>query len=114
VTPENFAQTVVEDYNLSSNYHAVITKSIQDQLSDFRAHSGLYDVDSGEPMSSPIMGTGFDLPVDASPKRGPTHLVVGRRSANSRSPLPFEKLDMWSKVRVQNRAYHAPHAVLPA
>jgi SWI/SNF-related matrix-associated actin-dependent regulator of chromatin subfamily B member 1 len=39
VTPESFAQSVVDDYNLSSNYHSLITKSIQDQLSDFKAHS---------------------------------------------------------------------------
>lgn len=55
VTPENFAQTVVEDYNLSANYHAVIVKSINDQLSDFKAHSGLYDGDGAE-ASSPILG----------------------------------------------------------
>jgi hypothetical protein len=45
---------------------------------------------------------------------GTTHLVGGRRFASNRSPLPFETLDIWSRVRVQNRAYHAPHAVLPA
>lgn len=50
VTPEVFAQSVVEDYALSPNYHAVITKSIQDQLSDFRAHSGLFDLDADVPM----------------------------------------------------------------
>jgi SWI/SNF-related matrix-associated actin-dependent regulator of chromatin subfamily B protein 1 len=55
VTPENFAQTVVEDYNLSANYHAIIVKSINDQLSDFKAHSGLYDGDGAE-LSSPILG----------------------------------------------------------
>ncbi|KAJ7502954.1 hypothetical protein B0H11DRAFT_1712157 [Mycena galericulata] len=46
VSPENFAQTVVEDYNLASAYHGVITKAIQDQLSDYRAHSANYDGDS--------------------------------------------------------------------
>ncbi|KAF8062306.1 hypothetical protein FPV67DRAFT_266178 [Lyophyllum atratum] len=66
VTPENFAQTVVEDYNLAANYHAVITKSIQDQLSDFKAHSGLYDVDNAEP-SSPVFTT---TTIDPGPKRG--------------------------------------------
>ena len=39
VTPEAFAQSVVEDYALPVTYHAIITKSIQDQLSDFRIHS---------------------------------------------------------------------------
>ncbi|KAJ7125094.1 hypothetical protein C8R44DRAFT_703175 [Mycena epipterygia] len=46
VSPENFAQTVVEDYNLAPTYHGVITKAIQDQLSDYRAHSAKYDGDS--------------------------------------------------------------------
>ncbi|KII91710.1 hypothetical protein PLICRDRAFT_51839 [Plicaturopsis crispa FD-325 SS-3] len=46
VTPESFAQSVVDDYNLMPSYHSVITKSIQDQLSDFRAHSAsIIDVD---------------------------------------------------------------------
>ncbi|KAJ7337371.1 hypothetical protein DFH08DRAFT_705548 [Mycena albidolilacea] len=46
ISPEHFAQTVVEDYNLAHTYHAVITKTIQDQLSDYRAHSANYDGDS--------------------------------------------------------------------
>lgn len=53
MTPEHFAQTVVEDYNLPASYHNVITKSIQDQLSDFRAHSGQYDGDGD--IASPIL-----------------------------------------------------------
>ncbi|KAF8892911.1 hypothetical protein BD779DRAFT_1467981 [Infundibulicybe gibba] len=48
VTPENFAQSVVEDYNLPSSYHTVIVKSIQDQLSDYKAHTAGYDGDGGE------------------------------------------------------------------
>ncbi|KAF8639180.1 hypothetical protein AX17_001667 [Amanita inopinata Kibby_2008] len=47
ITPEHFAQTLVEDYNLSSSYHTIITKSIQDQLSDFKAHSVNYETDEG-------------------------------------------------------------------
>ncbi|KAJ7672593.1 SNF5-domain-containing protein [Mycena polygramma] len=46
ISPEHFAQTVVEDYNLASSYHGVITKTIQDQLSDYRAHSANYDGDN--------------------------------------------------------------------
>lgn len=46
ISPEDFAQTVVEDYNLASSYHGVIVKAIQDQLSDYRAHSANYDGDS--------------------------------------------------------------------
>jgi len=45
VTPEAFAQSVVEDYGLAPSYHSVITKSIQDQLSDFRIHSANPDGD---------------------------------------------------------------------
>ncbi|KAF8958931.1 hypothetical protein BDZ97DRAFT_1839880, partial [Flammula alnicola] len=48
VTPEAFAQSIVEDYNLAPSYHSVIVKSIQDQLSDFRAHSTNYDGDGAE------------------------------------------------------------------
>jgi SWI/SNF-related matrix-associated actin-dependent regulator of chromatin subfamily B member 1 len=46
VTPESFAQSIVDDYGLAPAYHAVITKSIQEQLSDFKAHSANYDGDS--------------------------------------------------------------------
>ncbi|KAI0244974.1 hypothetical protein BJV78DRAFT_1142961, partial [Lactifluus subvellereus] len=28
--------------------------------------------------------------------------------------LPFNTLEVWEKLRVQNRAYHAPHEILPA
>ncbi|PCH37509.1 SNF5-domain-containing protein [Wolfiporia cocos MD-104 SS10] len=45
ITPEIFAQSVVEDYGLSQSYHAVITKAIQDQLSDFKAHSATFGED---------------------------------------------------------------------
>lgn len=41
MTPEVFAQSVIDDYGLSSSYHSIITKSIQEQLSDFKAHSAL-------------------------------------------------------------------------
>ncbi|KAF9444193.1 SNF5-domain-containing protein [Macrolepiota fuliginosa MF-IS2] len=48
VTPESFAQSIIDDYGLAPNYHSVIVKSIQEQLSDFRAHSLNYDQDTGE------------------------------------------------------------------
>jgi len=51
VTPEIFAQSLVEDYNLSSSYHGVITKSIQDQLSDFHAHAFGSNLDDEMPIS---------------------------------------------------------------
>ncbi|KAJ7782721.1 hypothetical protein B0H16DRAFT_1709569 [Mycena metata] len=52
VSPEHFAQTVVEDYNLAPIYHGVIVKSIQDQLSDYRAHSAHYEGDSWDVLKS--------------------------------------------------------------
>ncbi|CAK5281843.1 unnamed protein product, partial [Mycena citricolor] len=39
----DFAQTVIEDYSLPAAYHGVIVKSIEDQLSDYRAHSVAVD-----------------------------------------------------------------------
>ena len=42
-----FAQTVVEDYGLSANYHGIIAKSIYDQLGDYKTHHISYgDIDS--------------------------------------------------------------------
>ncbi|KAG1752128.1 hypothetical protein EDB19DRAFT_1627888 [Suillus lakei] len=38
ITPEHFAQTLIEDYALPQSYHGVITRAIQEQLSDFKAH----------------------------------------------------------------------------
>ncbi|TFK19245.1 SNF5-domain-containing protein [Coprinopsis marcescibilis] len=43
VTPEHFAQSLVEDYNLPLSYHGVIAKSIHDQIADFRSHSFQFD-----------------------------------------------------------------------
>jgi SWI/SNF-related matrix-associated actin-dependent regulator of chromatin subfamily B protein 1 len=57
VTPEAFAQSVVEDYALTPNYHAVITKSIQDQLSDFQIHSANPDGDIEEANVDLVTGT---------------------------------------------------------
>jgi SWI/SNF-related matrix-associated actin-dependent regulator of chromatin subfamily B protein 1 len=50
VTPEIFAQSLVDDYNLSSNYHHVITKSIQEQLADFHGQA-FSPTDNGPSMS---------------------------------------------------------------
>ena len=35
----------MDDYALPSSYHSVITKAIQDQLSDFKAHSATFGED---------------------------------------------------------------------
>lgn len=61
VTPEHFAQTLIEDYNLAPTYHAIITKSIQDQLSDFKAHTVNYDGDEGENLADPAAVTLEDI-----------------------------------------------------
>lgn len=45
ITPEIFAQSIVDDYSLAPNYHTVITKTIQDQLSDYKAHSTTFGED---------------------------------------------------------------------
>ncbi|KAM5536841.1 hypothetical protein V8D89_009559 [Ganoderma adspersum] len=45
ITPEIFAQSVVDDYSLAPSYHAIITKSIQEQLSDYKAHSATFGED---------------------------------------------------------------------
>lgn len=68
VTPEAFAQSMVEDYALAPSYHSVIVKTIQDQLSDFKAHSANYDGESGE-LLSPSPSTDFN-DNDQDPIRG--------------------------------------------
>lgn len=45
ITPEIFAQSIVDDYALAPSYHATITKTIQDQLSDYKAHSNTFGED---------------------------------------------------------------------
>ncbi|CDO68596.1 hypothetical protein BN946_scf184996.g27 [Trametes cinnabarina] len=45
ITPEIFAQSIVDDYSLAPSYHAIITKSIQEQLSDYKAHSATFGED---------------------------------------------------------------------
>ena len=39
ITPEIFAQSLVDDYASAPSYLSIIVKSIQDQLSDFQAHT---------------------------------------------------------------------------
>lgn len=39
--------------------------------------------------------------------------IGGRRIGNTNSPLPFDSLQVWTKVQVQNRSYFPPHHVLP-
>ncbi|KAG1819278.1 uncharacterized protein BJ212DRAFT_1218784, partial [Suillus subaureus] len=45
ITPEHFAQTLIEDYALPHSYQGVITRAIQEQLSDFKAHIASVDGD---------------------------------------------------------------------
>jgi hypothetical protein len=39
--------------------------------------------------------------------------IGGRRAADANSPLPFDHLQVWTKVQLQNRSYHTPHHILP-
>ena len=39
--------------------------------------------------------------------------IGGRRSGNLNSPLPFDNLQVWTKVQVQNHSYFPPHDILP-
>jgi hypothetical protein len=41
-------------------------------------------------------------------------LVGGRRTANANTQLPFDCIQIWTKLRLQNHTYHAPHNILPA
>jgi Plavaka transposase len=41
-------------------------------------------------------------------------LVGGRRTANANAQIPFDCIQIWTKLRLQNHAYHAPHNILPA
>jgi SWI/SNF-related matrix-associated actin-dependent regulator of chromatin subfamily B protein 1 len=63
ITPEMFAQTVVEDYGLPPAHHATITKLIQDQLSDFKAHAAAGAADADDEGSAPRRGTLSDADV---------------------------------------------------
>lgn len=57
VTPEVFAQLIIDAYGLPSSYHMTIAKSIEEQLSDHKLHSATLgdisnDMDIGEPVNS--------------------------------------------------------------
>jgi hypothetical protein len=45
--------------------------------------------------------------------RGP-FLIGGRRIGNIDSLLPFDNLQVWTKVQVQNCSYFPPHRILPS
>ncbi|KAL4258098.1 hypothetical protein AB1N83_009164 [Pleurotus pulmonarius] len=49
-----------------------------------------------------------NLPPDASLSIG------GRRIAPRNASLPFFELQVWSSLRIQSKAYHHPHNILPA
>lgn len=55
ITPEHFAQTLIEDYALPQSYQGVITRAIQEQLSDFKAHIASMDGDWKPPSSAKEM-----------------------------------------------------------
>ena len=50
----------------------------------------------------------------ANTKDGYITVIGGRRSASQGSQLPFTHLQVWKKLRLQNKAYHYPHETLPS
>ena len=42
------------------------------------------------------------------------YIIGGCRTANMNDQLPFNDLQIWAKVHLQSRAYHAPHDILPS
>ena len=61
----------------------------------------------------------FDIPdlrgalADFLASRGGNKALGGRRIATKDANLPFNYLQVWVKVQLQNRAYHGPHNILP-
>lgn len=43
-----------------------------------------------------------------------TTVIGGRRVSAKGCILPFAQLEVWKKVRLQSKSYHAPHSPLPA
>ena len=39
--------------------------------------------------------------------------IGGRRSANPIAPLPFDDIQIWARLQIQNQSYYAPHDILP-
>jgi len=87
ITPEVFAQSLVDDYALAPSYFQIIVKSIQDQLSDFQAHT-TDPLTENEPES--ILGGRFDenemvwwdkwrKELPSIPKRPKEALTTGRK-----------------------------------
>lgn len=101
VTPEAFAQTIVEDYTLAPSYHNIIVKAIQDQLSDFKAHSANYDGESGELLpSSPSLSTDHNNNDDDD---------IQDQNCPMRGLLDDESIAWWMTWRKRNEAAAARH-----
>jgi SWI/SNF-related matrix-associated actin-dependent regulator of chromatin subfamily B protein 1 len=89
VTPEAFAQTVVDDYQLAATYVSVIAKQIQEQLADYQAHVVEED-DAGAGAGAAPKGAGA----------GDTH-AVGRAAEGelARGRLEGEEQRWWDAWR---------------
>lgn len=61
ITPELFAQSVVDDYSLPQSTALTITKAIQEQLSDFKAHTIESVVDDGFFGTAPVRSADEDI-----------------------------------------------------
>lgn len=102
VTPEAFAQSIVEDYTLAPSYHNVIVKAIQDQLSDFKAHSASYDGESGELLpSSPTLSTDLD--------HNNTNDIQDQNCTPMRGLLDDDSIAWWMRWRKRNELAAAKH-----
>jgi SWI/SNF-related matrix-associated actin-dependent regulator of chromatin subfamily B protein 1 len=98
VTPEAFAQSIVEDYTLAPSYHNVIVKAIQDQLSDFKAHSANYDGESGELLpSSPTLSADPDHNDDKN-----NNDIQDQNCAPMRGLLDDDSIAWWERWRKRN------------
>ena len=102
VTPEAFAQSIVEDYTLAPSYHNIIVKAIQDQLSDFKAHSANYDGESGELLpSSPTLST--------DPDHNDNNDIQDQNCTPMRGLLDDDSIAWWMKWRKRNEIAAAKH-----
>ena len=101
VTPEAFAQSIVEDYTLAPSYHNIIVKAIQDQLSDFKAHSANYDGESGELLpSSPTLSTDPDHNHND---------IQDQNCTPMRGLLDDESIAWWMRWRTRNELAATKH-----
>lgn len=110
ITPEIFAQSIVDDYALAPSYHVVITKAIQDQLSDYKAHSTTF---GGDPDSSasftfpePLLDNENEVVAGEMDDEEAKWWAAWRKHVRSRKilvPKPITKVDSGSGSRKKRK-----------